>query len=108
MAIQIIPIIKAIIPLISASSNIVASLGERQTRPKAGVTEERITKLEEDLLQIGKVVTSAVEQLQATAQELRIQSELNESHESRLRLIWILITVSSSLSVAAIIVAILN
>ncbi len=108
MAIPIIPIIKAIIPLIAASSNIVASLGERQGRPKDGATEERINKLEEDLFQMGKVLTSAVEQLQAAAQELRIQSELNESHESRLRLAWIVAISSSCLSVAAIVLAILN
>lgn len=108
MAIPIIPIIKAIIPLIAASSNIVASLGERQGQPKAGATEERINKLEEDLFQMGKVLTSAAEQLQATAQELRIQSELNESQKSRLRLAGIVATSSSCLSVAAIVIAILN
>lgn len=108
MAIQIIPIIKAITPLIAASGGIVASLGDRQAHPKSGASEERIKKLEEDLLRMGEVVASAVEQLQATANELRVQSELNESQESRLRFAGVFSIVALCLSVAAIVLAIMT
>lgn len=106
MAIQIIPIIKAITPLIAASSGIVASLGDRQAHPRGGATEERIKKLEGDLLRMGEVVTSAVEQLQATANELRVQSELNESRKSQLRFAGIFSIISLCLSIAAIVLVI--
>ena len=108
MAIQIVPIIKAITPLIAASSGIVATLGERQAHPKSGAAEERIKKLEEDLLRMGEVVASAMEQLQATANELRVQTELNESQESRLRFAGIFSVIALCLSVAAIVFAVMT
>jgi hypothetical protein len=107
MAIQIIPIIKAITPLIIASSGIVQSLGDRLGQGKAGASEERIKKLEEDLLRMGEIVASTVEQLQATANELRVQSELNESRESRLRFAAILVVAALCLSGVAIVLAIM-
>lgn len=105
MAIQIIPIIKALTPLIASASGIVATLGERQSHPKSGAADERIKKLEEDLLRMGEVVASALEQLQATANELRVQTELNESQESRLRFAGIFSIIALCLSVAAIVFA---
>jgi hypothetical protein len=107
MAIQIIPIIKALTPLIASASGIVATLGERRSLPKSGAPEERIKKLEEDLLRMGEVVASALEQLQATANELRVQTELNESQESRLRFLAIFSVISLCLSVAAIVFAVM-
>lgn len=107
MAIQIIPILKAITPLIVASSGIVATLSERLTHPKTGASEERIKKLEEDLLRMGEVVASAMEQLQATANELRIQTELNEARESRLRLAVLFSVIALCMSVAAIVFALM-
>lgn len=108
MAIQIIPIIKALTPLIASASGIVATLGERKSHPKSGASEERIKKLEEDLLRMGEVVASALEQLQATANELRVQTELNESQESRLRFSAIFSVIALCLSVAAIIFAVMT
>ena len=108
MAIQIIPILKAITPLIVSSSGIVASLGERLAHTKSDASDERIKKLEEDLLKMGVVVASAMEQLQATANELRIQTELNQSHESRLRFASVLSVIALCLSVAVVVFALLR
>lgn len=106
MALHIIPIIKAIAPLIAASTGIVASLGERQAQEKSGASAERIKKLEDDLLRMGEVLAGAMEQLQATADALRLQSEINGSLESRLRNARILAMVALCLSVAALVVSI--
>jgi hypothetical protein len=108
MAIQILPIIKALTPLIASASGIVATLGERQSHPKSGGADERIKKLEDDLLRMGEVVASALEQLQATANELRVQTELNESQESRLRFAAIFSVIALCLSVAAIVFAVMT
>jgi hypothetical protein len=108
MAIQVIPIIKAITPLIVASGGIVASLTDRQVQPRSGASDERIKKLEDDLLRMGEVMTSAVEQLHATANELRVQSELNEAQEFRIRVFGIFSVVSLCLSVASIVLAIMT
>jgi hypothetical protein len=108
MAIQIISIIKAITPLIASASGIVATLGERQAHSKSVAAEERIKKLEEDLLRMGEVVASSLEQLQATVNELRVQTELNESQESRLRFAGIFSIIALCLSVAAIVFAVMT
>jgi hypothetical protein len=107
MAIQIIPIIKAITPLLAASGGIVKSLTAKQFGARTGVTEDRIKKLEEDLLKMSEVVQSTVEQLQATANELRIQYELNQSKDSRLRFTGIVSTIALCLGVASIVISIM-
>jgi len=99
MAIPILPILKAIGPLIAASSGIVTSLGERQGQTRNGPVDERIKKLEEDVLRMGEVVAGSVKQLQAMAEELRVQSEFNATKDSRLR--WALICSIAALCMSA-------
>ena len=108
MAIPILPILKAIAPLIAASSGIVTSLGDRQAQPKTGASEERIKKLEENLLRMGEVVAGAMKQLQATAEELRVQSEFNATKESRLRWAFIVSMVALCMSAATMVFVIME
>lgn len=85
MAIQIIPILKALGPLLSASNGLMGSLGDRAAQSRGLATEERIRKLEEDLLNMSQVVAASVQQLQATAEELREQAELNRGLTTQLK-----------------------
>jgi len=106
MAIQITSIVKAITPLISASSGLVGLLGERIGQNRNLAVDERLKKLEEDMLRMSQVLASAMEQLQATAQELRVQAELYESRRSRLRLACVLSVLATAVSVLALLLAI--
>lgn len=68
-------------------------------------TEDRVRKLEEDLLRMSQVLASSVEQLQAAAEALRIQSEQNEMREARLRFVSLAAITAGVLSVIAVAVA---
>lgn len=54
---------------------------------------------------MSEVVASALEQLQATANELKIQTKINASQESRLRFAGILSLMALCLSLAALVIA---
>ncbi len=86
MAIPILPILKAIAPLIAGSGGLVASLTERASQNRGGASDERLQKLEQDALRMSQVLAGALEQLQAIAQELRAQSQRIEARQSRQRL----------------------
>jgi hypothetical protein len=106
MAIPILPILRAIAPLLAASSGIAGSLGERAGQARNMASDDRIRKLEEDLLKMSQVVAGSVEQLQAAAQELRVQVDLNESRQKKLQLALMGSILAAVLSFAALIVAI--
>ena len=106
MASRISSIVKALTPLINASGGLLGLLGERKDQNRSLTTAAAHTKREEDMLRLGNVLASAMEQLQATAQELRVQAELNESQRSRLRLACIFSALALVLSVVALLVAI--
>lgn len=103
MAIPILPILKAIAPLLVASSGLAGSLGERTAQTRGMASDERIKKLEEDLFKMSQVLSSSVEQLQAAAQELRAQSELNESRQAKMRIALILSATALGLSAVALV-----
>jgi F0F1-type ATP synthase membrane subunit c/vacuolar-type H+-ATPase subunit K len=104
MGIPILPILKAIGPLIAASSGIVSSL-DRGGQSRNMATEDRVRKLEDELLRMSQVLASSVEQLQAAAEALRIQSEQNEAREARLRHVTMAAVVAGTLSLIALVVA---
>jgi hypothetical protein len=103
MAIPFLPILKAIAPLLVASSGIAGSLGERSAQSRGVASDERIKKLEDDLFKMSQVLNGTIEQLQATAQELRVQSELNQSRHAKLRLALIFSATALGLSAIALI-----
>jgi hypothetical protein len=105
MAIKINSIVKAITPLVAASSGLVGLLGERISQNRNLASDERLKKREEDMLKIGEVLANAMEQLQATAQELRVQAELYESQRSRLRFACIFSVLALLMSAAALLLA---
>ena len=103
MALPLLSILKAIAPLIAASSGIAGSLNERVSHSRDMASDERIKKLEEDLLKMSRVLAASVEQLQAAAQELRAQSELSQSLNARIRTLTIVSVVAIGASVVALI-----
>jgi hypothetical protein len=80
MALQVIPILRAVAPLIAQAGSIVA--GMRSTR-EATRMEDRISKIEQETLRAGEVLTSVAQQLQAVAQELTRQAEAVQALQRR-------------------------
>jgi len=99
MALPITSIVKAITPLLAASSGLVGLLGERIGQNRHLAADERLKKLEEDMLRMGEVLAGAMQQLQATAQQLRVQADLYEAERARLRRAWIFALIALGLSV---------
>ena len=106
MATRLSTIVKALTPLINASSGLVGLLGERKSQSRALTSDPGRAKREEDMLRLGGVLADAMEQLQATAQELREQAQLYESQRARIRLACIFSAVALALSAAALLLAI--
>ena len=105
MAIQVIPIIKTLAPLIAQAGGIVA--GMRSSR-EATRMEDRVNRLEQETLRAGEVLTGVAQQLQAIAQELKRQGELTESLQRRARFIMIGSAVAVTLAVVALVVVLAN
>ena len=80
MAIQIIPILKALAPLVANASGIVANMKSSKTTAD---TEEKIKRLEEGAIRAGELLSAITEQVEAIAQALREQVELNEAYAKR-------------------------
>ena len=76
MAIPILNLLKTVAPLVAEAGRIVAGL--RESGPAAR-TEDRLAKLEQDMLRAGDILKGVAEQLGVAAQELRVQSEALES-----------------------------
>jgi methyl-accepting chemotaxis protein len=108
MAIRITSIVKAIAPLIEASSGLAGLLGERIGQNRNLGTEDRIKKLEEDLIKMGEVLSATVGHLQTTAQALREQVERYESQRARLRMACIFSVLALGMSAVALILALVH
>ncbi len=90
MAIQIVPIIKALTPLIANASGIAAAVAQRRKGTGDLRTEDAIRRLEDDLIRTGEVLSGLAEQVAALAEEVRAQAELNERVAQRLkRRLWL-------------------
>ena len=99
MAIPILPILKAISPLIVSSGGIMDRAG--QGRHLA--TEERVRKLEDELYKMSEILAACSCSMEA-AEALRVQSDLIDAREKRLRVAMILSVLAAGLSVASLIV----
>jgi hypothetical protein len=108
MAVQFIPLIKALAPLLVASSGIAGSLAERAVQNRNLGADDRVKKLEEDLLKLSQVLAGSVEHLQAATEELRAQAELNAGREARLRRVTMLAVLAAVFSTTALVVALIR
>lgn len=90
MAFQIIPILRALAPLVGASSSIVSSIAQRRRSGETLETDERLQQLENDVVATGKVLASLAEQVQALAQELDQRAARLEAREQRVK--WMFTT----------------
>ncbi len=95
MQFQILPILKALAPLVAEAGGIVAGL--RSSGKTAGVSE-RVTRLEQETLRAGEVIVGIARQLEAVAVQLRTQTELVRVQQRRTR-------VTLGFSIAALVVA---
>lgn len=75
MAIQIVPIIKALTPLIANASGIAAAVSKRRREGQEIRSEEEIRRIEDDLIRTGEVLSALGEQVRALAEEMRLQAE---------------------------------
>ena len=101
MASRLSSIVKALTPLLNASSGLLGLLGEHREQNRALTIDPGRAKREEDLLRLGNVLAVAMEQLQVTAQELRAQAELYDSQRARIRLACIFSVLALAMSAAA-------
>jgi hypothetical protein len=71
MAIQVMPILKALAPLMAEAGGIVAGLRGNKTAR----IEDRVGRLEQETIRAGEVLTGLARQLEAVANQLRVQAE---------------------------------
>lgn len=80
MPIPILPILQALAPLLANAGGIAASL----RAPRGSVNnEDRLQALETEALRAGEVLAGITKQLQAVAEVVRVQAELNEARERK-------------------------
>jgi hypothetical protein len=75
MALQILPILRTLAPLIADAGRIAVGLRSSNATQR----EDRVAKIEQQTIRAGEVLKGVAEQLQALAQELRIQAETTEA-----------------------------
>lgn len=94
MAVQIIPILRALAPLIANAGGVVASL---RSSGAAAKMEDRVAQLERETLRAGEILTGVAQQLQAIVEALRVQAEQTEA--LRRRVLWLAILGLAALAV---------
>ena len=104
MAIQILPILKTLAPLIADASRIAVGL----RTANATQTEDRVIKLEQQTIRAGEVLKGVAEQLQALAEELRIQAESTEALKRKVEKLLIISVIALVGGVAGLFLALWN
>jgi hypothetical protein len=99
MALPLAPILRALPGILSTAGEILASIRQRRDAGAAMKNEERLAKLEDDLLKAGTVLADLTRQVQGIAEELR-------AHERRARLIVATSAAAVACSIAAVIVVV--
>jgi len=99
-------IAKALTPLINASSGLLGLIGEHKGQARALTIDSDRAKREDELLRLGNALVLAMEQLQATAQELRAHAQVYEAQRVRIRLACIFSVLALLMSAAALMLAI--
>ena len=86
MAIQILPILRTLAPLIADAGRIVVGLRTSNSTQKE---EDRLLKLEQQTIRAGEILKGVAEQLQALAQELRVQAETTDALKRKVEKLFI-------------------
>jgi len=98
MAIPILPILQALVPLLANAGGIAASM----RAPRSGVKiEDRLQALETEALRAGEVLAGLTRQLQAVAEVVRVQAELNEARERKAKAALVFSLVALGLAMTA-------
>ena len=104
MAIQILPILRTLAPLIADAGRIAVGL----RTANATQNEDRVIKLEQQTIRAGEVLKGVAEQLQALAEVLRVQAESTEVLRRKVEKLFIISVVALAGGVAGLIVALWN
>ena len=104
MAIQILPILRTLAPLIADASRIAVGL----RTANATQNEDRLTKLEQQTIRAGEVLKGVAEQLQALAEELRVQSESTEALRRKVEKLLVISVIALVSGLAGLFVALWN
>ncbi len=105
MAIPVMNLLKTVGPLIVEAGRIVAGL---HTAGPAARTEDRLMKLEQDMLRAGDILKGVAEQLGVAAQELRAQSEAMEALRQKVRITLVIGIVAMAGSLGALVAVIVR
>ena len=101
MAIHILPILRTLAPLIADAGRI--AVGLRTTN--ATQNEDRLLKVEQQTIRAGEILKGVAEQLQALAQELRVQAETTDALKRKVDRLFILSVIALVIGVASLAVA---
>lgn len=101
MAIQILPILKTLAPLIVDAGRIAVGLRSSNVSQK----DDRVLALEQQTIRAGEVLKGVAEQLQALAQELRVQAEATEALKRKVDVLLIISAVALAGGLSALVVA---
>jgi type II secretory pathway component PulF len=105
MAIHILPILRTLAPLIADAGRIAVGL---RTSDATAKSEDRMLKLEQQTIRGGEVLKGVAEQLQALAEELRVQGEVTEALRQKMKTQMIISISALVVSVGALLFAILR
>jgi hypothetical protein len=104
MAIQILPILRTLAPLIADASRIAVGL----RTANATQNEDRVMKLEQQTIRAGEVLKGVAEQLQALAEELRVQAETTEILRRKVEKLCVISIIALVGGIAGLFVAVWN
>jgi prefoldin subunit 5 len=85
MAIPLIPILKTLPTILGALRDVTASLNARRSAGAVLKLEERTTRLEDDLLKTSSALSELTVQVQAIAEELRVQEEAQRAQAKKIQ-----------------------
>ena len=101
MAIHILPILRTLAPLIADAGRI--AVGLRTTN--ATQNEDRLLKVEQQTIRAGEILKGVAEQLQALAEELRVQAETTDALKRKVDRLFILSVIALVIGVGSLAVA---
>ena len=101
MAIHILPILRTLAPLIADAGRI--AVGLRTTN--ATQNEDRLLKVEQQTIRAGEILKGVAEQLQALAQELRVQAETTDALKRKVDRLFIVSVIALVIGVGSLAVA---
>lgn len=105
MAFQVLPILRTLAPLVVDAGRIAVGL---RTSGSAAKVDDRVSRLEQETIRAGHVIRGIAEQLQAVAQELRIQAEATEVLQRRARQLMILSSAALCVAIGAVVVSLVH